>query len=170
MKGRDPMKGRHSVSVQRTNTGKWPGSQSEPASNKPITGVATSSPSRSLQPKPGVLANQAKTSQDLQSRLQGKAPQPFTARGGAATAPTPSSPRGAKPGGESTANPKGVYAGKSGSSVGQSNPGGAATGYSKLPNQSFQIGGRTSVARTPRKAGDNGSGYPVKRNRSFYGQ
>lgn len=171
MKGRDPMKGRHSVSTQRTSVGKWPGNQSEPASNKAITGVSPSSPARTMRPKPGVLANQAKTSQDLQSRLAGKSPQPFTSTGAAATAPTPTSPRGAKPGGESTGNPRGVYAGKSGSTVGaKANPGGGAVGYSKLPDQSKQIGGRMGFPPPTRKAGSNASGYPSKRNASFYGE
>jgi hypothetical protein len=160
MNGRDPMKGRHSVGVQRVNTGKTRGGQSEPASNKVKTGTNTE-----MKPRAGVLANQAKTSLDLQNRLT-KAPQPFTVTGAAPTQPTPPSPRGAKPGME----PKNIYAGKSGNTVGQSNPGGRATGYSKLPNQSFQIGGRTSVARGPRKAGSNASGYPSKRNASFYGE
>src|SRR6266849_2580966 len=145
MKSRDPMKGRHNVGGKTGSAGKWPGNKSEPASNKGggITGVAPSSPSRSMQPKPGVLANQAKTSQDLQSRLQGKAPQPFTAIGAAATNPTPSSPRGAKPGGESIANQRGVYAGKSGSTVtARALPSNAPIGQKPAINQSGQIGGR----------------------------
>lgn len=165
----DTMKGRHAVGKQRTNVGKWPGSSAEPASNKVKSGVPMGAPNSTMRPKPGVLANQAKTSLDLQNRISGKAPQPFTASGGAATAPTPSSPRGAKPGGESVANPKGVYAGKSGSSVGQSNPGGGATGYSKLPNQSFQIGGRMGFPPPARKAGSQNLSS-VKRNASFYGE
>src|SRR5690242_9018576 len=109
MTGRDPMKGRHSVGVQRVNTGKTRSGQSEPASNKFKTASSTQ-----MKPRPGVLANQAKTSSDLQNRLT-KAQQPFTQTGGAATLPTSPSPKGAKPGLE----PKGIYAGKSGSSVGQ---------------------------------------------------
>jgi hypothetical protein len=173
MKGRDPMKGRHNVGGRTGSAGKWPGSQAEPASNKGggISGVAPSSPSRTMQPKPGVLANQAKTSADLQARLQGKAPQPFTVTGGGATAPTPSSPRGAKPGGESVANPRGVYAGKSGSTVtARALPSNAPIGQKPAINQSGQIGGRMGFPPPKRKAGDNGSGYPAKRNRSFYGE
>ncbi len=172
MKGRDPMKGRHAVGGKTGSAGKWPGSQAEPASNKGggITGVASSSPSRTMQPKPGVLANQAKTSADLQARLAGKAPQPWTATGGAATASTTASPRGAKPGDESVANPRGVYAGKGGSTVGaKANPGGTATGYSTLPNQSKQIGGRMGFPPPARKAGSNAF-QKVKRNASFYGE
>lgn len=169
----DTMKGRHAVGKQRTNVGKWPGSSAEPASNKGggITGVSRSSPSRTMQPKPGVLANQAKTSADLQSRLRGRAPEPFANRGEAATAPTPSSPRGAKPGGESVANPRGVYAGKSGNTVGaKANPSGSPVGYGTLPNQSKQIGGRMGFPPPARKAGDNASRFKSKRNAAFFGE
>ncbi len=172
MKGRDSMKGRHSVGVQRTSAGKWPGNQAEPASNKGggITGVARSSPSRTMQPKPAVLANQAKTSLDLQNRLRGRAPEPFANKGYAAVAPTPASPRSAKPGGESVANPKGVYAGKSGDTVtARALPGGGAIGQSTMPNQSKQIGGRMGFPPPARKAGAQNLSS-VKRNRSFYGE
>jgi hypothetical protein len=158
MKGRDTMKGRHNVGVQRTSTGKWPGSQAEPASNK----VKTAS-SYNTTPKPGVLANQAKTSQDLQSRLQGKAPQPFTNSGGAATMSAGTGAQGATPGLE----PR-IRAGLSGNAA-PSNPSGGPAGYSKLPNQSKQIGGRTGVASTPRRAGAQNLSS-VKRNASFYGE
>ena len=56
------------------------------------TGVSRSSPSRTMQPRPGVLANQADTSRDLMKRLTGKAPQPFTNEGGAATMKVPTHP------------------------------------------------------------------------------
>jgi hypothetical protein len=167
--GRDPMKGRHNVGGRTANPGKIRGGQSEPASNKVKTGVPGSAPIRSMGPKPAVLTNQAETSRDVTKKIS-RPPMPFADPQGTVNTKASSGPRGAKPGGESVANPKGVYAGKSGSSVGQSNPGGGATGYSKLPNQRFQIGGRTSVAKSPRKSGDNGSGYPAKRNRSFYGE
>lgn len=170
MKGRDPMKGRHSVGVQRTNTGKQRAGQSEPASNKAITGVAPSSPSRMMTPKPGVLANQAKTSADLQARLQGKAPQPFTNTQGGATLPTSPSPRGAKPGLE----PKNIYAGKSGVTVtARALPQTKAVGYggsAPTTGNNQVISGRTGLQQLTRKRGDNGSGYPSKRNASFYGE
>jgi hypothetical protein len=160
MTGRDPMKGRHSVGTQRVNTGKTRGGQSEPAGNKTKTAG-----SYSITPKAPVLNDAKETSLDLQKRISGRAQQPFTNKGGAATLPTPASPRGSKPG--PVEKP---YAGLSGNTVGQSNPSGGAVGYSKLPNQSYQIGGRTSVARSPRRAGSNASGYPSKRNASFYGE
>lgn len=170
MAGRDIMKGRHSVGVQRVSTGKTRAGGSEPASNKVKTGVPGSAPIRSMGPKPAVLTNQAETSRDVTKKIT-RPPMPFADPQGTVNTRASSGPRGAKPGGESVANPKGVYAGKSGNTVtARALPGGSATGYSKLPNQSGQIGGRTSVAKSPRKAGDNGSGYPAKRNRSFYGE
>src|SRR2546430_16978784 len=97
----------------------------------PITGTNTA-----MKPSPGVLANQADTSADLQKRLK-KSPQPFTASGGAATLPT----RSGASGGISTMEPK-IQAGLKHSNPGaKALPSGGAVGYKKLPNQSGQIGG-----------------------------
>ncbi len=52
----------------------------------------------------------------------------------------------------------------------RANPSGDAVGYSKLPNQSAQIGGRMGFPPLRRKAGVNGQGYPSKRNARFYGE
>ncbi|SRR6266566_3014373 len=170
MKGRDPMKGRHAVGVQRTSSGKWPGNQAEPASNKVKTGVPANALIRTQQPKAPVLASQADTSRDLQKRLV-VPPQPFSNPQTTVNAPTPASPRGAKPGGESTANPRGVYAGKSGTTVGaKALPGGGAVGYGVLPNQSKQIGGRMGFPPPTRKAGSNLTRFKPHRNASFYGE
>jgi hypothetical protein len=162
--GRDPMKGRHNVGGRTGSAGKIRGGQSEPASNK----VKTAS-TAFMSPKPAVLTNQAETSRDVTKKIT-RPPMPFADPQGTVNTKAPSGPRGAKPGGESTANPKGVYAGKSGSSVGQSNPGGAATGYSKLPNQSKQIGGRMGFPPPARKAGAFPSGYKAKKGAAFYGE
>jgi hypothetical protein len=159
MKGRDPMKGRHSVGTQRTNTGKWPGSQSEPAGNKTKTAG-----SYSTTPKAPVLNDAKETSLDLQKRISGRAQQPFTNKGGAATLPASNGPSGSVPG----LGPR-IRAGFRGSSIGQSNPSGGAVGYSKLPNQSKQIGGRMGFPPPARKAGAQNLGK-VKRNASFYGE
>lgn len=169
MKGRDPMKGRHAVGVQRVSTGKQRAGQSEPASNKAITGVSPSSPSRMMQPKPGVLANQAKTSADLQSRLAGKAPQPFTNTQGGATLPAQSGAAGAKPGLE----PR-IRAGLSGATVGaKALPQARAVGYqggtAPTSGNNQVISGRFAKPLA-RKRGDNAPGYPSKRNASFYGE
>jgi hypothetical protein len=165
MNGRDPMKGRHNVGMQRVNTGKTRGGGSEPGGNHAITGVSSSSPSRTMQPKAPILNDAKATSLDLEKRLRGRAPQPFNNTGGAATSPTPASPRGAKPGLE----PKGIYAGKSGNTVGaKALPSGGAVGYSKLPNQSFQIGGRMSAGSNPRKVGAQNLSK-VKRGSAFFG-
>jgi hypothetical protein len=79
---RNPMAGRHAVGQQMARPGSIRGGQS--ATARPITAST-----KNMTPKPGVLANQAETSLDLQRRLSGKAPQPFTNRGGAATLAAP---------------------------------------------------------------------------------
>jgi hypothetical protein len=81
---RNPMAGRHNVGGKFAAPGSTRGGQAEPRGNRPITAST-----KNMTPRPGVLANQAETSLDLQRRLApDRAPQPFTNRGGAATAPT----------------------------------------------------------------------------------
>ncbi len=161
----DTMKGRHAVGGRTANPGKMRKGGSEPASNKVKTGVPANAPIRSMAPKASVLANQAATSLDLQKRIP-KPPQPFTNPTTTPNMSVGTGSRGAVPGQE----PKNIYAGKKGSSVGQSNPSGAAVGYSKLPDQSKQIGGRMGYPPPARKAGNNTSRFPSKRNASFYGE
>jgi hypothetical protein len=81
-KGRNPMIGRHAVGGQLARPGSIRGGQS--VSARPITASRSD-----MRPRPPVLANQAETSRDLQSRISGQSPQPFTDRGGAATLPAP---------------------------------------------------------------------------------
>lgn len=127
----------------------------------PITGSKTA-----MTPKAPVLTDAKETSLDIEKRLKGRATQPFTNTGGAATTPTSASPKGAKPGLE----PNGIYAGKSGNTVtARALPQGSPVGYSKLPNQSKQIGGRMGFPPPARKAGMI-SGFKSKRNASFYGE
>jgi hypothetical protein len=129
---------------------------------QPITGSRPP-----MGPKAPVLNDAKETSLDLEKRIAGRAQQPFANRGGAATTSASNGPRGATPGLE----PKGIYAGKSGNTVGaKALPGGGAVGYSKLPNQSKQIGGRMGFPPPGRKAGNNTSRFPNKRNASFYGE
>jgi hypothetical protein len=73
---------RRATGQSLANVGAQRGGQSEPSGNRPITASRTA-----MRPQPGVLANQAETSKDLQERLT-KATQPFTNEGGAATLPT----------------------------------------------------------------------------------
>ena len=95
---RNPMKGRHSVGQQTARPGSIRGGQGAHVANgvgtghNQKTGVSRSSPSRTMAPRPGVPANQADTSRDLMRRLSGKAPQPFTNQGGAATLSAPTNP------------------------------------------------------------------------------
>jgi hypothetical protein len=74
--------GRRAVGESLARVGNIPGGQSAPSGNRPIT---ASRPA--MRPQPGVLANQAETSRDLERRLT-KSPQPFTNEDGAATLPT----------------------------------------------------------------------------------
>ena len=161
MAGRDIMKGRHNVGVQRVNTGKMRSGQPEPAGNK----VKTFGRAEYSTGKAPIVPDAKETSADEQ-RFVAEAPSPFKSKMQTAGMPTPASPKGAKPGLE----PKGIYAGKSGVTVGaKALPGGAATGYSKLPNMSGQIGGRMGFPPPARKAGAQNLGK-VKRNASFYGE
>lgn len=159
MNGRDPMKGRHNVGGRTGSAGKIRGGQPEPASNKVKTGTNTQTSKK----KP-LVPNAADTSANAQTMIQ-EAPAPFKNKMTAAQMPVGTGARGAVPGQE----PKNIYAGKSGSAVGQSNPGGAAVGYSKLPNQGNQIGGRMGFPPPARKAGSQNLSK-VKRNASFYGE
>src|SRR5258708_3952548 len=84
---RQPNLGRHFQNSRTANVGTIRDGQSEPASNKVITGVPPGAPIRSMAPRPSIPANQAETSKDLEARLVA-APQPFTYEGGSATLPT----------------------------------------------------------------------------------
>jgi hypothetical protein len=78
--GRNPMAGRHAVGQQLARPGSIRSGQS--VSARPITASRAA-----MRPEPGVLANQAETSRDLQQRID-RNPQPFI-KGGAATLPAP---------------------------------------------------------------------------------
>lgn len=75
--------GRHSVGQPLAQPGSIRGGQSAPAGNRPITASRTA-----MRPTPGILNDAKDTSLDLERRIAGKATQPFTNEGGAATAPT----------------------------------------------------------------------------------
>jgi|HubBroStandDraft_6_1064221.scaffolds.fasta_scaffold00134_17 hypothetical protein len=139
---RDIMKGRHNTGGRTANPGKIKGGQSEPASNK----VVTASSPRTSSKKPFV-PDSKETSQDEMNFIK-QAPMPFKDKNSTGMSPSPSAPKGAVPGQE----PKNIYAGKSGNSA-PKNPAGQAVGYSKLPNQSGQIGGRMGFPPPARKAG-----------------
>ena len=127
---------------------------------QPITGSRTE-----MQPKAPVLNDAKETSLDLEKRLKGRAQQPFTNTGGAATMPSEAAPKGAVPG--SVRKP---YSNLQHSSPGaKALPQGGAVGYAKLPNMSGQIGGRMGFPPPARKAGAQNLGK-VKRNASFYGE
>jgi hypothetical protein len=126
--------------------------------NQPITGGKT----EYSQGKRPIVPDAKDTSADEQ-RFIAEAPSPFKNKFQTGSMPTPGSPAGAKPGLE----PR-IRAGLSGNGA-PAYPSGAAAGYAKLPNQSKQIGGRTGVASTARRAGAQNLSS-VKRNASFYGE
>jgi hypothetical protein len=80
--------GRHFKGTPIGRPGSIRGGQAEPAGNKG-GGITASRPA--MRPQPGVLADQAETSSDLQRRLT-RSPQPFTNDGGAATMKPPAHP------------------------------------------------------------------------------
>jgi hypothetical protein len=79
----NPNVGTHGSGGQLARPGAIGGSQAEPRGNRPITASRSA-----MRPQPGVLANQAETSKDLQERID-RNPQPFIKQG-AATLPAPS--------------------------------------------------------------------------------
>ena len=95
-----------------------------------------------------------------------EAPQPFKNKLTAANQPAASK----APGGVSTLEPR-IQSGLKRTTPGvKALPSGSAVGYSKLPNQGNQIGGRMGFPPPSKKRGDNGSGYPAKKNAKFYGE
>jgi len=126
----------------------------------PITGTNTD-----MRPKPPVLSDTSATSLDAQKLIQ-QPPQPFANAKGAAKLPAASGSSG----GVSTMEPK-IASGLQHSNPGaKALPQGAPIGQKKMPNQSGQIGGRMGFPPPKRKAGQNGQGFPSKRNASFYGE
>jgi hypothetical protein len=78
----NPNVGTHGAGGRTARPGSIRGGQS--VSARPITASRSD-----MRPRAPVLANQAETSRDLQRRISGQSPQPFTDRGGAATLPAP---------------------------------------------------------------------------------
>ena len=125
---------------------------------QPITG------STAFYSKKKPMVPDAKETSADEERFIKQAPMPFKDRNSVPQIAVGTGPKGAVPG--PVQKP---YAGKSGSTVGaKALPGGAAVGYSKLPNQSKQIGGRMGFPPPARRAGSV-SGFKSKRNAAFYG-
>ena len=105
------------------------------------------------------------TSADAQTMIA-EAPAPFKNRNTAAQIPTGAGASG----GVSTTLPR-IASGLQHSNPGaKALPQGGPVGQTKMPNQSAQIGGRMGFPPPRRKAGNNASGYPSKRNARFYGE
>jgi hypothetical protein len=151
------MIGRHSVGGKTANPGKIKKGGSEPLGNK----VKTASTAFRSNKKPFV-PDAKETSANEETFIK-EAPSPFKNKMQMGQMPAGTAPKGAVPGQE----PKNIYAGKSGNSAPR-NPSGAAVGYSTLPNQSKQIGGRMGYPPPARKAGSQNLSK-VKRGNAFYG-
>lgn len=124
----------------------------------PITGTNTQTSMR----KP-FIPNAKDTSSDAQTQIA-QAPQPFKNRLTTAQMTT-GSPKA--PGGVSTMEPK-IQAGLKRSSAPDLPPRGPV-GQRKPINQSGQVFGRLGTSH-PRKVGQQGQGFPSKRNAKFYGE
>lgn len=132
---------------------------------KKVKGMPITGAQPEYSKKKPLVPNAADTSANEQTMVA-EAPQPFKNRN---TAANISASSGAS-GGISTLEPK-IASGLKRSNPGaRSLPSGSPVGYKKLPNQSKQIGGRMGFPPPARKAGNNGSGYPSKRNARFYGE
>jgi hypothetical protein len=95
-------------------------------------------------------------------RMVKQSPQPFQNPNGSVKSPVGTGPKGAVPGPVSNQTP-----GRQRSAA-PKNPAGGAVGYSKLPNQSKQIGGRFGQDR-PRKVGNPKNQPSAKKHAAFYG-
>lgn len=127
---------------------------------QPITGAKPQTSS-----KRPFVPDAKETSADEQVMIA-EAPSPFKNRNQTGEMPAGTGPKGAVPG-----PVRKPYAGLQHSNPGaKALPKGAAIGQGKMPNQSFQIGGRMGYPPPKRKAGMNGQGFPSKRNASFYGE
>ena len=132
---------------------------------KKVKGMPITGSKANMTPKAPVLNDAKETSLDLEKRISGRAQQPFTNTGGAATTPAGGASKGAVPG-----PARKPYANLQHSSPGvKALPQGGAVGYSKLPNQSGQMNGRMGTS-FPKKHRPNGAGFPSRRNASFYGE
>ena len=127
---------------------------------QPITGTNTA-----MKTTRNVLTDAAHTSSDAE-KLVKQPPMPFQNSQNQLNVSASS----AAPGGVSTLEPK-IASGLKRTTPGvKALPKGGAIGQNTMPNQSGQIGGRMSFPPPKRKAGNNASGYPSKRNASFYGE
>lgn len=127
---------------------------------QPITGAKAEWSKKSpLVPSP------AKSSANAQTMIK-EAPTPF--KNNQMTTALSAASRAS--GGVSTLEPK-IQSGLKRTTPGaRALPSGSPVGQSTQPNQSGQIGGRMGYPPPKRKAGVNGSGYPAKKNASFYGE
>lgn len=126
----------------------------------PITGTNTA-----MKPKQPVLSDAAHTSADAQKQIT-RPPMPFANSNSVAQQP----PAARASGGISTLQPK-IASGLQRTTPGaKALPAGSPVGQKTQPNQYGQIGGRMGFPPPKRRSGNNGSGYPAKKNARFYGE
>lgn len=127
---------------------------------QPITGAT---PEFSQKKKPFVT--NAKDTSANEQTLISEAPSPFKNRNQTGNMNTSVG----APGGVSTLEPK-IASGLKRTSPGvRALPQGGPIGQNRAINQSGQVNGRFGTS-FPRKIGQNGAGYPSKRNARFYGE
>ena len=132
---------------------------------KKVKGMPITGSKANMTPKAPVLNDAKETSLDLEKRISGRAQQPFTNTGGAATTPTSAG----APGGVSTLEPR-VKSGLQHTNPGaRALPQGGPVGQNRPINQSGQMNGRMGTS-FPKKHRPNGAGFPSRRNASFYGE
>lgn len=125
----------------------------------PITGANTQ-----MRPKPPVLTDAADTSRDAEKQVM-QSPRPFANKTSVAQSP----PGTKASGGISTMEPR-IASGLTHQNPGaRALPNLAAAGQRRPINQSGQVNGRMGTS-FPRKVGQNGQGFPSKRNARFYGE
>lgn len=126
----------------------------------PITGGRTE-----VSKKAPLIPNAADTSANAQTMIK-EAPTPFKNNQTTPNLPAAS----AASGGVSTLEPK-IQSGLKRTTPGaRALPSGGPVGQRKAINQSGQIGGRKGFPPPRRRAGQNGQGFPSKRNAAFYGE
>lgn len=131
---------------------------------KTIKGMPITGGTAQYSKKAPFVPNAKDTSADAEEMIQ-EAPAPFKNRNQQGSMPAPSGASG----GISTMEPR-IASGLMNSTPGaRALPGLGPVGQRKPINQSGQVNGRMGT-KFPRKKGQNGQGFPTKKNASFYGE
>lgn len=134
---------------------------------KKVKGVPITGAKPQYSKKQPFVPDAKETSQDAQTFI-GQAPMPFKDKNSLGELP-PGGGTGAS-GGVSTLEPRIASGLKRTTPRVRALPPNAPIGQRTPINQSGQIGGKLGFPPPKRRAGNNGSGYPSRRNASFYGE